>query len=139
MFFKFILPEEKKLKDLVRKKELHNFYFLGKIDNAAKYLKAFDIFTLTSIKEGLPYTLLEALKAEISIVSSNLESLTEIIENNQNGLIFKTTNTDDLVYKIQSLLNNQDFANKLKSNTKNSLNKFDFNEFINNIKNLYLS
>jgi glycosyltransferase involved in cell wall biosynthesis len=132
-------PEEKKLKDLVIKKNLLNFYFLGKIDQAAKYLKAFDIFTLTSIKEGLPYTLLEALKAEISIVSSNLTSLSEIIVNNQNGLIFKATNSDDLVYKIQSLLNNQDFANKLKSNTKNSLSKFDFNEFINNIKTLYLS
>ena len=132
-------PEEKKLKELVKEKELHNFYFLGKIDNAAQYLKAFDIFTLTSIKEGLPYTLLEALGAEISIVSSNLESLTEIIENNQNGLIFKSMNSDDLVYKIQSLLNNPEFAKKLQANTKNSLSKFNFNEFITNIKNLYLS
>jgi glycosyltransferase involved in cell wall biosynthesis len=131
-------PEEARLKDLVIKKELSNFYFLGKIDEASKYLKALDIFTLTSIKEGLPYTLLEALGAEISIVSSNLESLTEIIENGQNGLIFKATDSDNLVYKIQSLLNNQEFANKLKSNTKNSLSKFNFNEFINNIKNLYL-
>ena len=132
-------PEEKNLKKLLKEKGLHNFYFLGKIDNAAKYLKAFNIFTLTSIKEGLPYTLLEALEAEISIVSSNLESLVEIIENNQNGLIFKATNSDDLVYKIQSLLNNPEFVKKLQANTKNSLSKFDFNEFINNIKNLYIS
>ena len=131
-------PEEVKLKTLVTEKKLSNFYFLGKIDEASRYLKAFDIFTLTSTKEGLPYTLLEALGAEISIVSSNLESLVEIIENNQNGLVFKARNSDDLVYKIQSLLNNQEFARKLESNTKNSLNKFDFNEFINNIKNLYL-
>ena len=131
-------PEEKKLKDLVNKKELNNFYFLGTIDQASKYLKALDIFTLTSIKEGLPYTLLEALEAEIPIVSSNLDSLVEVIENNQNGLFFKATNTDDLVYKIQSLLNNQDFANKLKFNSKNSLQKFNFSEFINNIKTLYL-
>jgi len=65
-----------------------------------------DIFTLTSSKEGLPYTILEALEAQISIVSSNLDSLVEIIQNNQNGLIFKVGNPDDLVYKIQSLLNN---------------------------------
>ena len=132
-------PEEKKLKALVTKKELHNFHFLGKIDEASRYLKAFDIFTLTSTKEGLPYTLLEALGAEISIVSSNLDVLAEIIENNQNGLLFKAQNSDDLVYKIQSLLNNPKFANKLEFNTKNSLEKFNFNEFINNIKNLYLS
>lgn len=132
-------PEELRLKNLVIKKEIHNFYFLGKIDQASKYLKAFDVFTLTSTKEGLPYTLLEALEAQISIICSNLDSLIEIIENNQNGLIFKATNSDDLVYKIQSLLNNKEFSQKLKSNNQSSLEKFDFDKFITNIKNIYLS
>ncbi len=35
-------------------------FFLGFIEHAAEYLQAFDVFTLTSRKEGLPYALLEA-------------------------------------------------------------------------------
>ncbi len=132
-------PEEAKLKHLVTQEKIPNFYFLGKIHQASRYLKAFDIFTLTSTKEGLPYSLLEALEAEISIVSSKLDSLSEIIENNQNGLFFESMNTEDLTYKIQSLLNNPNLVKKLKSQTKNSLNKFDFNEFISNIQSLYLN
>jgi len=132
-------PEEKKLKTLSQEKNLHNFYFLGKIDQAARYLKALDIFTLTSSKEGLPYTILEALEAQISIVSSNLDSLVEIIRNNQNGLIFKVGNPEDLVYKIQSLLNNPSLAQKLKSNNQSALEKFNFDKFIKKIKVLYLN
>ena len=131
-------PEKEKLEKLIQKYKLNNFFLLGKIDQAPQYLKALEIFTLTSTKEGLPYTLLEALEAQISIIASNLEGNEEIIKNNQNGLIFKATNVDDLVYKIQTILNNSDFANQLKTNTKNSLNKFNFNEFIKKIKNLYL-
>jgi glycosyltransferase involved in cell wall biosynthesis len=132
-------PEKEKLEKLVKEKKLHNFYFLGKINQASKYLKAFDIFTLASTKEGLPYTLLEALQAQISIICSNLDSLVEIIQNNENGLIFKAQNSDDLVYKIQSLLNNPSLAQKLKSNNGPALGKFNFDKFITNIQNLYLN
>ena len=131
-------PEKKNLESLIKQSALENFYLLGNINKASQYLKAIGIFTLTSTKEGLPYTLLEALEAQISIVCSNLDSLVEIIENNQNGLIFEATNIKDLVYKIQILLNNPSVVEKLKSNTKKSLKKFNFNDFINNIKTLYL-
>ena len=81
--------EEKNLKNLVQKLQIKNFHFLGQINNASRYLKAFEIFTLTSIKEGLPYTLIEALYARIGIVCSDLESLSEIILNGQNGVVFE--------------------------------------------------
>lgn len=39
---------------------------------ASKYLRAFDIFILPSIKEGMPYVLLEAAAAELPIVATNV-------------------------------------------------------------------
>ncbi|MDD3284448.1 MAG: glycosyltransferase [Patescibacteria group bacterium] len=132
-------PEKENLQKLIKKNNLKNFFLIGNINNAYKYLKAFDIFALTSIKEGLPYTLLEALEAKISIVCSNLESLTEIIENNQNGLIYDVKNINDLTDKIQTLLDNNDVAEKLKNNDRLILSKFDFQNFIENIKNIYLN
>lgn len=130
-------PEEKNLKNLVQKSQIKNFYFLGQINNANKYLRAFEIFTLTSIKEGLPYTLIEALFARIGIVCSNLESLSEIILNRQNGVVFEPKNTTQLVYAIESILNNSEFTKKIKYNNNLTLSKFDFNTFISKIKENY--
>ena len=132
--------ERKNLEELIIKNNLKNFFLLGYIkEDANTLLRAFDIFVLASIKEGLPYTLLESLNASNLIVSSNLESLTEIIENNVNGVIFEAKNSNDLASKIDLLLTNKELALKLTENSSLSLEKFDFQNFINKIKENYSS
>lgn len=54
-------------------------HFLGFIPDAAKYLRAFDVFLLTSRKEGLPYVLLEAGLAEVPIVASDIPGVRDIV------------------------------------------------------------
>lgn len=49
-----------------------HIHFLGFVENASKYLKAFDIFLLPSIKEGTPYVLLEAEIAGLQIVATDV-------------------------------------------------------------------
>jgi len=46
--------------------------FAGFIPDASKYLRAFDVFLLPSIKEGMPYVLLEAAAAGLPIVTTNI-------------------------------------------------------------------
>ena len=47
-------------------------FFPGFTPNAAQYLKAFDVFLLPSIKEGMPYVLLEAATAGLPIVATTV-------------------------------------------------------------------
>ena len=47
-------------------------HFLGFVENASQYLKAFDVFLLPSIKEGTPYVLLEAEVAGLQIVATTV-------------------------------------------------------------------
>src|SRR3989344_3531371 len=71
--------ERKNLENLIEKHNLENKVFLvGFLDNANQYLKAFDIFTLTSIKEGLPYTILEAGLAGLTGVASSVGGIPRI-------------------------------------------------------------
>ncbi|MDO8561829.1 MAG: glycosyltransferase [bacterium] len=46
--------------------------FLGLVPDAANYLKAFDIFLLPSVKEGMPYVLLEAAAAGLPMVATDV-------------------------------------------------------------------
>jgi glycosyltransferase involved in cell wall biosynthesis len=56
-----------------------NFFLLGQIKNASHFLKGFDLFILPSVKEGLPYTILEAKAAGVPIITTKVGGLPEIV------------------------------------------------------------
>ncbi len=66
-----------------------NIFLAGFLPNAASYLSAFDIFTLTSIKEGLPYVLLEAGNAGLPVVGSALPGIAEVIVDMSSGILVR--------------------------------------------------
>ncbi len=82
--------EKKSLQQTIEQHHLEDrIHFLGYIEDAAKYLKAFDIFILPSKKEGLPYVLLEAGMAGLATVASDLPGNQDIIENGKTGILIK--------------------------------------------------
>ncbi len=53
----------------------------GKVEHAATYLRAFDLFVLPSVKEGFGYVLLEAGYAGVPVVASNLPTIASVVGN----------------------------------------------------------
>ena len=99
--------ERKNLEDIIKKNGLENSVFLvGNMENASSYLKAFDIFTLTSITEALPYAILEAGKAEVPIIASNVGGIPEIITAGQTGVLIPPENAEATAEAISSLMAN---------------------------------
>lgn len=76
----------------------------GNIPNAPTLLPAFDIFVLPSIKEGLPYVILEAGLASVPVIASDVGGIHEVITPEQTGLLTEAKNTPDLIMKIQNLI-----------------------------------
>jgi len=88
-------------------------HFLGAVENAGLCVKAFDVFTLTSRKEGLPYVLLEAGYAGIPAVASNVGGISEIIIDGKTGLLSKPNDSKDVREKIQRILQDPKYAKEL--------------------------
>ena len=85
----------------IKKRDLENSVFLlGAIPNAREYLKAFDIFTLTSRKEGLPYVILEAGAAGLPVIASKVGGIPEIMEDGKSGLLVNPKNTGELEHAL---------------------------------------
>ncbi|MFA5934696.1 MAG: glycosyltransferase [Candidatus Paceibacterota bacterium] len=120
--------ERKKLEELSIKLGSSNKIFLiGKIENASSYIKAFDIFTLTSITEALPYVLLEAGKAELPVIASNVGGIPEIIENNISGILTSTKNSEEIKNSILQIISNTEKIKYLSHSLNKKINK-DFKE-----------
>ncbi|MSR73122.1 glycosyltransferase family 1 protein [Candidatus Parcubacteria bacterium] len=124
------LVAEKKLQDRVD--------FLGVIPNAKVYLKAFDIFTLTSRTEALPYSLLEAGFAQLPILASRVGGIPEIIDAEENGVLVEKGNVDEIEKGLIFLLENNKIGAKYGLKLKQKIEReFMQNEMVKKTETLY--
>jgi len=65
---------------------------------------SFDLFLMTSVAEGMPNTVLEAMAIELPIVSTRVSGVPELIEEGQCGLIAPMRDADALATAVLSLL-----------------------------------
>ncbi len=79
-------------------------YLLGFKENASKFLKAFDVFVLSSRTEALPYVPLEAGLAQLPVVASQVGGIPEIISSGKNGLLVESGNVAEFSRAISELL-----------------------------------
>lgn len=106
--------EAESLSALVEKLGIgHKVHFLGPIQDASLFLKAFDIFTLTSRTEALPYTILEAGRAELAVVASRVGGIPEIIENGKSGLLVPPGNIKEIEKALADLIDHPEKRDKL--------------------------
>ena len=64
--------------------------------------------------EGFSITLLEAFANKLPVLSSNIGSMKEIITDKENGILFKAGNAEDLIEKINLMINSPDLLNIIK-------------------------
>jgi glycosyltransferase involved in cell wall biosynthesis len=100
--------KEHQLQDCVR--------LAGFLPDGYRYLKAFDIYVSASVKEGLPYVLLEAAQASLAVVASKIPGNTDIVDEGVSGLLFQPKNAAQLAVKLELLIKNKELRKKLAEN-----------------------
>lgn len=83
---------------------------LGFVENAPTYLRAFDAFALTSIKEGLPYVVIEAGYASLPVVATNVGGVKEIVEDMKSGILIQTRKPEDIAQAVELLRDDREKA-----------------------------
>jgi glycosyltransferase involved in cell wall biosynthesis len=134
-------PQREELEKQVAKNKLRNdFLIIEPSGDDAKYLKAFDVFVMSSIKEGLPYILLEAMAAGLPIVVTEAGGIPEMIKNHENGLMVAQKNPEQLAIAIQGILENKNISKELGEQAKKAVDeKFSLEEMVEKTEKIYLS
>lgn len=133
-------PDKEKIKDYVKKHNLKNIHLHEFIPNAASYLKGFDIFVLPSLKEGLPYVLLEAGLAELPVVAAKVGGVPEIIEDKKTGLLVEPQNSKEISSAIEILIKDAELRANLGSNLrKKVIEEFSFEKTLNQTEEILLA
>lgn len=112
--------EKQNLENLVEKLKLKDsvFFFPGYQDNASTLLSAFDLFLLPSLKEGLPYALLEAGSVGLPVIATNVGGASEVITDMETGILIRQAEVKEISYALRFFVQNPDkireFGGKLK-------------------------
>ncbi|WP_037321013.1 glycosyltransferase [Salegentibacter sp. Hel_I_6] len=98
-------PLEDEIKEEWRRLGLEDtVFFPGLKTDVKPYFEAMDIFMMSSLFEGLPIALLEAMSMECAVVSTDAGGIKEVIRNKEDGLIVPVDEWQELSGKVQSLI-----------------------------------
>ena len=111
--------------------KLSNIMFEGHSSNVQSYYKKSKIFMMTSIWEGLPMTLIEAMHYGcVPIAFDSFAALYDLIDNGNNGFIIPNNDIDCFVKKISFMMDNKQYLEKMSSRILQHPNIFQMNDII---------
>jgi glycosyltransferase involved in cell wall biosynthesis len=114
------------------------FIFTDFRTDITRFLRAFDIFVLPTHVEGFPLVILEAMAQKIPVVATEVGGVPESIKDGESGLLHEHENSVELARKIESLLNNAQFAKKIgESGFQSVKENFSRQKFAENIIGFY--
>jgi len=94
--------EKERLEKLIKDLNLESKVFLiGFVENAYQYFRAFDIFLLPSLSEGLPYIALEAGLSSLPIISTGVGGISEIVDDMKSGILIQPKKPAEIKHAIE--------------------------------------
>lgn len=131
--------QEEEIKSLIKELNLEDLFILtGFQEKVNVFYPIIDVFFLPSLYEGLPMVLLEAMAFKKAVISMNVGSISEVIINNETGLLIEQGNYEKFVNELIRVKNDEILKNKLCLKGFEYINKnYNIKNYENKIRELY--
>jgi glycosyltransferase involved in cell wall biosynthesis len=127
------------LEDLIRR--LHRqdrIHLIGFRNDTIPLFEAMDIFALSSLREGLPNVVLEAMAMGVPVVSTRVAGVPRLIEHEKNGLLVDVGDTNQLGSIIARLLADAALRGRLGEAGRRTVEaRYSFEQRMNRIRKIY--
>lgn len=80
-----------------------NIHFIGYRNDADQLVKEFSGMLFTSKHEGLPYALIEALRAGVPIIATNVPGNNEVVIPDVNGFLFDSSDISQAIFLLHHI------------------------------------
>ena len=82
--------------------------FLGQISDVESYLSKSQIFTLISNWEGLPRSIIEAMRSGLPIIASDVAGVSELVKDGINGYLIPRKDIKTLTKRLESMIRDEE-------------------------------
>ena len=129
-------PEKEKLKRLSEELSIkEDIIFLGFQENVFNIMQQIEFVVSTTQREGFPLVPIETFSAGKTIIVSNIPNNLEIVTNEKTGLVFAVDDVQDLVEKIELMIENKSIYEK--NVRKCYQTKFSYEKFVRDYQTVY--
>jgi N-acetyl-alpha-D-glucosaminyl L-malate synthase BshA len=131
-------PERSEIEAFTRScSECHEITFLGKQEQMEDILPIADLFLLPSEYESFGLAALEAMAAEVPVISSNAGGLPEININGFSGFMSNVGDINDMSKNAIHILSSEETLKQFKMNALIQASKFGIESIVPKYENLY--
>lgn len=103
-----------------------------------RLLSAMDVFVLTSLWEGLPIAVLEAMAAGVPVIATHTGGVAEVVRDGKEGFLVPCHDISFMLKRVVELLGNTDLREQIARDSKNRLDeRFSVEMMIKNSEFLY--
>lgn len=131
---------KRKLVNFIRDNDLQDLcLFLGPRDDIPVIMNSIDVLVLPSLYEGFPNVILEAWAAGKPVIASDVSDLPLIIENGQDGYVFKCNDHKELAKKLIKIveISNEERAAIGKRGRQKVMRKFTIKRMVEETEKIY--
>jgi len=115
-----------------------NFRLLGHREDAPALYPAFDVVALSSLYEGLPYVLLEAMAWGVPVVATDVLGSRDVVSAGETGFLARVDDPADIASQLLNLLNDSQLRARFGAAARKRVaEEFSFAAFIDGHRNLY--
>ncbi len=119
-------PEKDKIKSMLNE----DIAFIGTVNNVEEYLRVSDLLVLPTLAEGMSNIILEAMATGLPVITTDVSSNPEVIDNGINGILLDAKDKEGFQRNIIRILDDESFANKVGQEArKKMLERFSI-EFV---------
>lgn len=111
--------------------------FLGLCNDIPALMRQWDIFVLSSLWEGLPTVILEAMACDLPVIATDIPGTNELVEDKHTGLLVPQKDPEALAEAILSLLRYPQLRDDLVKNARKQLEQYDIKTIAEQYWNLY--
>jgi glycosyltransferase involved in cell wall biosynthesis len=133
-------PDEANVRARIAELKLpsERFKLLGHREDAESLYPAFDVLVLSSLYEGLPYVLLEAMACGVPVVATDVMGSRDVVVDGVTGFLARVSDPTHIAEQILILLNDRTVhARQSDAARKHVAEQFSFSAFIEEHRKLY--
>ncbi len=117
----------------------HSFRFLGFVKNIDPYIKGCDLFVLSSLFEGMPNVVMEAMAVGKAVVATDVNGVRELMEDGKTGVIIPPRDPNILAETIDKLIDNRALLEQYGKNGRQRVQeRFTIPVMIKNLENYFI-